>query len=117
MQIQTIVKIGLYCTQTSLPLNLFLSHLYCCALYQYSNVNFSTFSQHSDDEENGKVLKDEIPKKKLQDLEKLCEKCQRKMSVKFDFDKMESDGDPEAWVVFSCSMCTSREDLNESGSE
>lgn len=39
------------------------------------------------------------------------------MSVKFDFDKMESDGDPEAWVVFSCSMCTSREDLDEGGSE
>ena len=28
------------------------------------------------------------------------------MSVKFDFDKMESEGDPDAWVLFNCSHCT-----------
>lgn len=47
------------------------------------------------------------------DLEKVCDKCQRKMSVKFDFDKMESEGDPEAWVLFNCSMCASPVDDSE----
>ena len=47
---------------------------------------------------------------KRQDLEKTCEKCQRKMSVKFDFDKMETEGDPEAWVLFNCSMCATPDD-------
>ena len=52
--------------------------------------------------------------KKLQpvDLVKNCQKCQRKMSVKFDFDKLESEGDPEAWVIFNCSMCTSPNNLD-----
>ncbi len=52
--------------------------------------------------------KDEIiPEKfKKQALERHCERCQRKMSVKFDFDKMETEGDPEAWVLFNCSMCS-----------
>ena len=31
------------------------------------------------------------------------------MSVKFDFNKMETEGDPEAWVVFNCSMCATPE--------
>ena len=43
---------------------------------------------------------------KLHELVKHCERCQRKMSVKFDFDKMESEGDPDAWVLFNCSHCT-----------
>ena len=48
-----------------------------------------------------------IPERfKKQALERNCERCQRKMSVKFDFDKMETEGDPEAWVLFSCSMCS-----------
>ena len=90
--------------QTDLEI-LLLLHLFYC---------FSRHSEEEDDEEEENVEKaTEIPKKKLHELEKLCEKCQRKMSVKFDFDKMESDGDPDAWVVFNCSMCTSREDLDE----
>ena len=46
---------------------------------------------------------------KKQELEKMCDKCHRKMSVKFDFNKMETEGDPEAWVVFNCSMCATPE--------
>ena len=39
------------------------------------------------------------------------------MSVKFDFNKMETEGDPEAWVVFNCSMCATPEchDDDDSG--
>ena len=54
---------------------------------------------------------------KKQELEKMCDKCHRKMSVKFDFNKMETEGDPEAWVVFNCSMCATPEchDEDDSG--
>ena len=75
------------------------------------------FSDNNSDEDDGdgKATEPETPKK--QELVKNCDKCSRKMTAKFDFDKMESDGDPEAWVVFNCSMCTSREDLDEVGSD
>ena len=51
------------------------------------------------------TITDSVEVQKKQELEKMCEKCHRKMSVKFDFNKMETEGDPEAWVVFNCSMC------------
>ena len=54
---------------------------------------------------------------KKQELEKMCEKCHRKMSVKFDFNKMETEGDPEAWVVFNCSMCATPEAGHSDGDD
>lgn len=71
-------------------------------------------SNLSSDGKLGKVI-EEVEEKQV--LERHCEKCHRKMSVKFDFDKMESEGDPEAWVLFNCSMCTSPVEGEASNSE
>ena len=73
--------------------------------FDFSNAN------SDEDEQESKEKEPESPQKK--ELAKQCDKCSRKMTAKFDFDKLDKDGDPEAWVVFNCSMCTSREDLDE----
>ena len=80
----------------------------------YAESNHSNESSPENDAENAENCTEDslcqnhqvTSDRKLQELERLCDKCNRKMSVKFDFDKMESEGDPEAWVLFNCSMCT-----------
>lgn len=71
--------------------------------YAESNSSNGPSEDAGDSKDNAEIQQQPQQRK---DLEKLCDKCHRKMSVKFDFDKMETEGDPEEWVLYNCSMCT-----------
>lgn len=46
-------------------------------------------------------------------LEKTCQNCNRKMSVKFDFDQLTATTDSDLWVKFNCTRCNEEEQLQQ----